>query len=158
MSFVSSQRLGTRFITWKKLHWRHGGFQWNNFFFMHHTFCHHCLLHICKSAMMMNCHISHIELYVSKQVDEYVRLMLRIEQCYGMDMCCSLYYVPWKWHTSDDQKGYIILISDVWFEVCMNCHIMKTILFLFLLWFNMWHVTSVGRNTLGGLCICISHI
>jgi len=44
--------------------------------------------------MMMNCHISHIELYVSKQVDEYVRLMLRIEQCYGMDMCCSLYYVP----------------------------------------------------------------
>lgn len=54
---------------------------------MHHTFCHHCLLNICKSAMPMNCHKSHIELYMSKQVDQYVRLVLRIEQCYGIDMC-----------------------------------------------------------------------
>lgn len=80
---------------------------------MHHTFCHHCLLNICKSAMLMNCHKSHIELYVSKQVDHYIRLMLRSEQCCGMDMCCTLYYVPCKWHTGGDQKGCIILISDV---------------------------------------------
>jgi hypothetical protein len=84
---------------------------------------------------------NHILSCVSKQVDLYVRLMLRMEQCYGMDMYCTLYYVPCKWHTSIDQKGYIILVSDVWFEVCMNCHIMKTILFLFLWGFDRWHVT-----------------
>jgi len=110
----------------RKLHWRHGGFQWNNLFFNAPHIWHHCLLNICKSAMLMNCHKSHIELYVSKQVDQYVRLM---EQCYGMDMCCILYYVPCKWHTAGDQKGCIILISYVLFEVCMNCHIMKMVFF-----------------------------
>jgi len=104
----------------RKLHWRHGGFQGNKIFFMHHTFCHHCILNVCKSAMLMNCHKSHIELYVSKQVNQYVRLRLKIEQCYGMDTYCTLYYVPCKWHTRDDQKGSIILMSDVWFKVCMN--------------------------------------
>lgn len=38
----------------RKLQWRHGDFQRNKSFFMHHTFCHHCLLDICKFAMLMN--------------------------------------------------------------------------------------------------------
>lgn len=96
---------------------------------------------------------------MSEQVDQYVQyvgLMLRIEQCYGMYMYCTLYYVPCKWHTSDAQKGCIF--SNVWCVIWILYELSHYVNnFLSFLWeFDMWHVTLFGRNALDGLCICIS--